>query len=192
VGAKSEWFNKRLSVSTAVYRIELNNILINANNADKPDLLEQRGQESSKGVEIDINGSILPTLSISANYAYNNSTITKSADPEQVGKQKEFTPHHMGGAWIRYSVHSGVFTGAGISVGSNFVTDQKTAQYGNISLPAYHVFNAALSYHIEKIQLSLNINNLTNETYWLGRGRSTVTVNPGAPRNYMFSVGYTF
>jgi iron complex outermembrane receptor protein len=85
-----------------------------------------------------------------------------------------------------------VLSGAGISVGSNFVTDQKTTQYGNITLPGYTVFNAAVSYQIQKIQLSLNVNNLADKTYWLGRGRSSVTVNPGAPRNFLFSVGYTF
>lgn len=191
-GAKSEWFSKRLTVSAAFYKIELNNILINANNADNPDLLEQRGQETADGFEVDINGSILPNLSISANYAYNYSVISKSDDPELVGTGKEFTPDHMGGAWLRYNVHRGLLHGAGVSFGTNFVASQKTAQYGNISLPSYHVFNAAVFYHIQKIQLSLNINNITDETYWLGRGRSTVSVNPGAPRNYMFSVGYTF
>jgi len=192
VGAKSEWFNKRLTISTAFYRIQLNNILINANDAANPDLLEQRGQEQSKGIEVDINGTILPHLSISANYAYNNSIITRSDDLELIGTGKEFTPHHMGGAWLRYRIHQGALNGVGLSLGGNFVTDQKTAQYGNISLPSYKVFNAALSYQVQKVQLSLNINNLTDETYWLGRGRSTVSVNPGAPRNFLFSVGYSF
>lgn len=191
-GAKSEWFNKRLTLSASVYRIELNNILINANDDSNPELLEQRGQEVSKGIEVDINGSILPNLSISANYAYNNSLITKSDDPELVGTEKEFAPHHMGGVWVRYNILSGAIKGAGISVGGNFVTDQETGQYGNITLPSYSVLNAALFYQIQKIQLSLNVNNLTDETYWLGRGRSSVTVNPGAPRNFLVGISYTF
>jgi iron complex outermembrane receptor protein len=191
-GGKSEWFNNRLSVTTAVYRIEQNNILISANDASNPDLLEQRGQEVSKGVEVDINGRLLPNLTISANYSYNNITITKSDDPELVGTGKEFAPHHMGGAWLRYNISHGMLDGAGIAFGGHFVTEQTTAQYADLILPGYTVYDAALFYKIEKVRLSLNINNVTDETYWIGRGRSSVTVNPGAPRNFLFSVGYTF
>ena len=191
-GAKTEWLDNRFTVTTALYRIEQNNILISAFDAVNPDLLEQRGQEVSKGVEVDINGKIFSNLSISANYAYNNIIITKSDDPELVGTGKEFAPHHMGGAWIRYNANKGVLDGVGIALGGNFVTEQTTSQYGDLVLPSYTVFNAAVFYKMEKVRLSLNVNNLMDETYWIGRGRSSVTVNPGAPRNFLFSVGYNF
>lgn len=191
-GAKSEWYGNRLTVATAVYRIEQNNILVSAYDNNNPELLEQRGQEVSKGVEVDINGKILPNLSISANYSYIDAIITKSDDPELEGTEKEFVPHHMGGAWIRYNVSKGLLEGAGVALGGNVVTEQSTSQYGDLELPQYTVFNAAVFYRIEKVRLSLNINNLTDETYWIGRGRSSVTVNPGAPRNFLFSVGYAF
>lgn len=191
-GAKSDWLSNRLTITTALYRIEQNNILVSALDANNPDLLTQRGQEVSKGFEVDINGKILPNLSVSANYAHNEATITKSDDPELVGKDKEYTPNNMGGIWLKYNVYNGLLSGAGVAMGGNYVAEQSTGQYGNITLPSYTVFNAALFYKIEKVKLSFNINNLTDKTYWMGRGRSSVTVNPGAPRNFMFSVGYTF
>jgi iron complex outermembrane receptor protein len=167
-------------------------VLINANDANNPDLLQQRGQEQSKGVDIDINGRILNNLSVSANYAYTQSTITQSASPALVGTGKEFTPDHMGAVWLRYNIIRGGLKGLGLSFGGNFVSSQNTTQYAQITLPTYTVFNAALFYQIQRVQLSVNVNNLTDKTYWLGRGRSTVTVNPGAPRNALFSIGYRF
>lgn len=191
-GGKSEWFGNRLNINAAIYRIEQNNILISAFDPVNTDLLEQRGQEVSKGVEVDINGRLLPNLTISANYAYNDVVITKSDDPELENTGKDFTPDHMGGAWLRYNLTRGLLDGVGIALGSHFVTKQSTSQYADLTLPGYTVFDAALFYKIEKVRLSLNINNVSDEKYWIGRGRSSVTVNPGAPRNFLFSVGYTF
>ncbi|HEX6431324.1 MAG TPA: TonB-dependent receptor [Niastella sp.] len=191
-GLKTEWFNKKLTINTSVYRIELNNILVNAGDSTNPELLTQRGQEVSKGVEVEIVGKILPNLFVNANYAYNNAIITKSDDEKEIGKWKEFAPHHMGGFWLKYNFEKGVIKGVGLSFGGNFVTEQHTAQYDSIILPGYHVFDGAISYRVNKINLALNINNLSDERYWIGRGRANVTVNPGAPRNVMFRIGYTF
>ncbi|MEQ6118103.1 TonB-dependent receptor [Reichenbachiella sp. MALMAid0571] len=191
-GTKSEWFNKGLTLSASIYQIELNNVLINANDAINPDLLKQRGQERSKGFEVDINGKILPNLSISANYAYNEALITQSDNLDLIGTHKEYAPVQMGGTWIKYNVNKGQLNGAGIALGSNFVTKQITG--ADFDLPGYTVVDAALFYQIEKLRLSLNINNVTDKTYWVGRGRAGtgIAANPGAPRNFLFSVGYTF
>src|SRR5690606_2260897 len=55
-GAKTEFFNKQLSLNLAIYHIEQNNILINANDPQNPDRLRQLGQEQSRGVELDVYG----------------------------------------------------------------------------------------------------------------------------------------
>ena len=192
-GAKSEWFNKKLTVNTSIYRIELNNVLVNALDISNPDLLEQRGQEVSKGVEVDVMGKVLPNLLVNANYAYNNAIITKSDDPKLVGTGKEYSPDQMGGVWIRYNFIKGKINGLGLSFGTSFVAEQTTDMdlYGDLILPGYTIFDGGIYYKINKIQLTLNINNLTDVKYWIGRGRAT-TVNPGAPRNVMFRIGYVF
>lgn len=46
-------------------------------------------------------------------------------------------------------------------------------------------------YRIEKFQLALNANNLLNKTHWVG-GYDYNRLYPGAPRNLLASVGYTF
>ncbi|MGO1650286.1 MAG: TonB-dependent siderophore receptor, partial [Sphingobacterium sp.] len=64
IGAKSELLSNLLAINLAVYHIEKNNILMNANDGDNPDLLRQLGQQRSRGVEIDVNGQILPNFSV--------------------------------------------------------------------------------------------------------------------------------
>jgi len=198
-GVKSTFFNELFSVNLAIYRIEQNNILVNANNAGNPDLLEQRGQERAKGVEIDVIGNPLPNLSLNFNYAYNRAEITESDNEEEIGRIKENAPEHQGGIWAKYTFAKGIFSGLGIALGSNFVTERNTFDTYSIvdgvplglTLPSYVVFDAALSYRVNKFNIAANFNNLLDKTHWVG-GYSYTRLYPGAPRNFLLSVGYTF
>jgi iron complex outermembrane receptor protein len=72
VGAKSEWLDKRLVVSTAIYHLLVKGQLYNAGEAGNPDKMIQMGEEISKGVELDVVGYIAPYWTITANYAFND------------------------------------------------------------------------------------------------------------------------
>lgn len=190
VGAKSEFFNKKLSVNVALYNIEQNNILINANNPDNPDLLRQVGQQRSKGVELDAYGMLLPNLSISANFAYSEATITKSNNAAEVGSLLPNAPKIQTGFWGKYTFTIPELKGIGIGAGVNY-SGERTTQSAILKLPEYTVANAALYYTIDKFRISVNMNNVFNKTYWAG-GYDYNRLFPGAPRNFMFSMNYAF
>lgn len=189
-GAKGEFFNNRLAASIAVYYIENNNILVNANDSGNPDLLRQRGQEESKGFELDINGRILPNLSLTANYAYNEAVISESEVEEEIGRQKENAPTHQGGFFGKYTFNRGQLDGIGLSLGTNFVSERNTFEQ-ELQLPSYVVTDAGISYNIDKFNIRFLVRNVFDKTHWVG-GYSYVRLFPGAPRNYLLSVGYTF
>lgn len=190
IGAKGEFFKKRLAANVALYYIENNNILVNANAVDNPELLRQRGQEESFGFELDINGRISSNFTISANYAYNQATITESDDVEEIGLRKENAPLNQGGIFGKYTFESGTLKGVGLTLGSNFVSSRNTFDR-DLQLPQYTVFDAGVSYTVDKFNIRMLLNNFTNKTHWVG-GYSFTRLFPGAPRNYLLSVGYSF
>ncbi|MGK0139659.1 MAG: iron complex outermembrane receptor protein [Algoriphagus sp.] len=189
-GAKGEFFKKRLSVNLALYFIENNNILINANDPVNPDLLRQRGQEQSRGFEIDINGAIGSNLNLTANYAYNLAEITESDREEEIGQIKENAPKHAGGIFANYGFSGDLLKGFNLNMRTNFVSERNTF-IEDLQLPKYMVWDAGASYKVNKVKLALTINNLCDETHWVG-GYSYVRLFPGAPRNWLMNVSYNF
>ncbi len=187
VGGKGDFFNNRLSATVAAYTIERNNILVRD---IETDLLKQRGQERSRGFELDVNGQVSENFSISANYAYNVAKITESNDESLKGTIKENAPRHAGGFYTKYAFTSGALGGLNLKAGGNFVTERNTNDVG-LELPGYMVYDAGVSYEVNKIELSFMLNNVFDKTHWVG-GYSYVRLFPGQPRNYLLSVAYSF
>ncbi len=191
VGAKFEFFRKMLSVTTAAYYIEQNNILINALDPSNPDLLRQVGQQQAKGIELDINGRILPNLSMTAAFSYNLAKITESDNPAEIGSIMPNAPKNQGNVWIKYNFKNDtVLKGIGIAAGANYASKRFTNET-ILELPAYTVANVGIYYNFDNFKMALNVNNVFDKIYWVG-GFSYSRLFPGAPRNYMVSVGYTF
>jgi iron complex outermembrane receptor protein len=191
VGAKSSWFNDRLSVTTSVYQIEQSNTLYNANVAGQPDLLRQVGKERSRGIEFDVTGRISLNWSVLASYAYNDAKITDSTIPAEVGMQKPNAPRHMANIWTRYNLARGPLSGLGLGLGANYVDRRSLSINLAQSIPNYTLVDAALFYTIGKMQLQFNANNITGKKYWVG-GYDYIRLFPGTPRNYLLTMSYSF
>lgn len=198
VGAKTDWFNKRLSATASVFKIIQQNTLYPASPAvpGKPDLKMQIGEEESNGFEFDLAGEITPNWSILANYAYIDARITKTAqnNEKDFDMQRPSTPRHSGNIWTKYIITEGPLKHLGFGAGYNFVTER----YGQVGrrtnttvYPGYGLVNAVLYYKINQIQLQLNLNNVLNQTHWVG-GYDKLRSFPGAPRNINASVTYKF
>ncbi|MBZ4041688.1 TonB-dependent receptor [Flavobacterium hibisci] len=190
-GGKSSWFRERLFVTVALFKIQQKNTLYPANDTTNPDLMRAVGEEESKGIEIDVNGSITRNWSISAAYSYNEAYITESPEATEIGRQKPNTPVQQGNIWTRYNFTDGALKDFGIAMGSNFVTTRNLSQTITQTIPGYTLFNAALYYNINKFKIQLNANNITNKTYWVG-GYDYIRLFPGAPSNWLLTLGYSF
>ena len=195
IGAKGEYLNKRLSVTTALFSLRQKNTLYNAGVSGQPDLMVPIGEELSRGVEFDVSGRILPYWSIMANYAFNVAEISKAPEgTKDLNLQRPGTPRHSANLWTKFIVPAGMLRNLGIGVGLNGVSERK-GQVGRrenvVAYPGYALLNLALYYKVQEVQIQVNLNNALNKQYYIS-GYDRLRSFPGAPRNINLTINYRF
>lgn len=195
LGAKQELFNKNLLLTAAVYQIKKKNVtqLTNPGVPDANDRIwRQLGEVTSQGFEIEFNGRISPSFSVSGAYNYNDAKVTEDINEAKIGEKLGLAPLHQGSIWTRYEVGGDShLSGLGIGFGASFSSKTPMLQAPTITTPAYQVLDASISYRMDKVLFQLNVNNITDKRYYTGAVRATERYYTGAPRNLMFKVGYT-
>lgn len=192
VGTKIDLFDKKVLINAAVYEINQKNILLG--NSYDPDALVQRGSDRSRGFEVDITGYVTENWQIYASYAYIDAEITDDDNEELIGERKENTPVNSGNLWTRYNFDSSsALNGLGIGFGFTAQGSKVPWFTRDFEVPAFTTFDGAVYYTPSgtNVQLALNVNNITDETYWLG-AQTYTRLFPGAPRNLMVSATYKF
>ena len=195
IGAKGEYLNKRLSVTTALFSLRQKNTLYNAGVSGQPDLMVPIGEELSRAVEFDVSGRILPYWSIMANYAFNVAEISKAPEgTKDLNLQRPGTPRHSANLWTKFIVPAGMLRNLGIGVGLNGVSERK-GQVGRrenvVAYPGYALLNLALYYKVQEVQIQVNLNNALNKQYYIS-GYDRLRSFPGAPRNINLTINYRF
>ena len=193
-GVKASLLKGKFSINAALYEINQENVLINANVPAFPDSLVTRGADRSRGFEIDLAGYVLPNWQLNASYSYIDARIVRDSNKELNGARKENSPFNSANLWTRYNFTRGeVLKDIGIGLGLQYSGDKLPWFTRDFTVPAYTLLDMALYYHpgIGSLQLALNVNNLANTTYWLG-AQNYLRLFPGAPRNWMLTATYKF
>ena len=193
-GLKGDLFWGQLQVNAALYEINQRNLLINANDPANPDLLVTRGAERSRGFEIDVAGFILPDWQVNASYSYIDARILNDRDANLINARKQNTPYHSANLWTRYNFATGTALkdfGAGLGMQHNGSSIPWFTRA--FETPAYTLLDMALYYSPNKsnLQLAFNLNNVTNQTYWIG-AQTYLRLFPGAPRQALLTATYKF
>ena len=196
LGFKAELLNGKVFANLAFFDIIQKNILL----GDTYDLdnLTTRGEQRSRGFEVDLSGYVSSNFQLIASYGYNNAEIVEDAIEVFIGERIGGAPKHNANFWGRYDFVNKTLSGIGIGFGAQYV-DERYTWYNptyatdRVLLPSYSVFDAALYYKPASsgIQLTLKANNLFDKTYWLG-GLNPSRLGPGAPRNVLLNATYRF
>lgn len=161
VGTKWDLFDERLSLSFALFRTEKTNARV-SDPLGGPDLLLD-GANRVNGFEIGIAGSLTERWEIFGGYAFLDSKITKSTNPDEVGKDFANIPRHNFSVWTTYKV----LTDVEVGFGASYQSERYANNLNTLRLPDYWRFDAMASYRInENVAVRLNVLNITDELYY--------------------------
>ena len=111
----------------------------------------QTGEVRAQGFEFEARANLTEQLSLIAAYSYINPVVTKSNDPQQVGRQLQHTPQHQASIWAQYAFQGGSLNGVTVGAGMRYIG----ANFGDTAnlwrTPDYTLFDASLTVDLGKI-----------------------------------------
>ncbi len=179
----------RLSSTFALYQIEKNNVI--APDPTNPLFSVQNGQERSKGIEVELQGSPMPGLRFLTSYAYTLAKVTESTQ-YPVGNIKPNSPRNSGSVWASYQPQSGTLRNLGVNVGIVAVGDREDTYYNTALLPGYGRVDFGAFYDIrvqsgQTVRIGANVQNVFNHVCYLASNGQN-QVRPGAPVSALLSL----
>ena len=197
IGAKLDFFEGALSLTTSMFNLERTNI----KNTDPLNPARQInvGKQRVRGIELAANGQLpesLGSIELSAGYAYLDGNMIESIavvnSPQTpvvpiavLGKVPSLTPEHSGYVWGKKAL-GGAFSVAG---GVNYVGERFASLSNAVVLPSYLTADLAVYCDIGSWQLAANVKNVTDRNYIVSsHGSSDNLILPGAPRQFVVSL----
>ena len=195
VGVKNEWLGGSIMTTLAVYHINKENLIasnpnfIEDENEDTESALINFGKVEGDGVEFTLVGDVTDELSITANYAYNDTIVVEGSSSNTFGAGDRFVnaPRHQAGLWGRYAIHS---INSSMALGVNYVSEQISSDAQKVK--AFTVFDASWTTKWDNILFSLNVNNLFDKEYAVSGFSERNGHFPGQPREIIAQLKYNF
>jgi catecholate siderophore receptor len=185
VGAKWD-ANPRLSVTTAVYRLDRTNT--RSTDPNDPTRIVQTGSQRTNGYELGINGGVMPLWTIAGGYAYQDAFVTSATAAAPAGAHVAQVPHHSFSLWNHYQVHSRVAAGLGVLTRSDIFA----AIDNSVVLPGYARVDAAAFVTLKpRLRVQVNAENLFDRKYYVNADSNT-NISPGSPRAVRVGVTAAF
>ncbi len=197
LGWKQEWAGGAIMTTAALYQITKQDVA-QANPADvgpddgEPALLNL-GEVESEGVELTLVGDLTERLTMTANYAWNDTQVVEGVENDSIGNTfgdgQRFVnaPEHQFGIWARYALPS---LNSAVALGADYVSEQFS--FSGQRVKPYTVFDASWTTTWERITFQLNVRNLLDETYAVSGFLDRTGHFPGTPREIIGQLRYNF
>ena len=182
-GIKAELFEGKMSASFAYYIIVRENLILGVLQPDGTQLLEHAGEQTSEGIEFELNGLITDNWQflLSAGTADTNDKSTATT------KALRGTMDYRVSLWTVYDVTEGPLEGLSIGGGWIFNGEMVGDREGSYHVPATNVGELRLGYRFnDHYRISLNVKNITDNDWWED-SLGDVFMSAGTPRAYQLA-----
>jgi outer-membrane receptor for ferric coprogen and ferric-rhodotorulic acid len=181
IGAKAEFFERRLNASVAAF--ELCDTGRAFADAAHPTFFVNAGEVESKGWEVEAVGSLWQGYEVQAGYTRLDTVYLR--DATNVGLVFDtWEPRHSVKLWGVRRFEGGAAKGLTLGLGGNYAARTRSGN-GAAAIRAqdsYVVLNAMVGYRFgEDFSVSLNLNNLLDETYYTRLGGTNTYNSFGEP-----------
>jgi outer membrane receptor for ferric coprogen and ferric-rhodotorulic acid len=190
IGLKGEYLEGKLNASLAVFQLDLENLPISlpaaSCSAGQTACYAPSGKVRSRGVDIELNGSLTENWQIGAGYTYNYAKEFKESEERYnphlpLNLFKVFTNYRLPGILQKWKI------GGGLNVQSKIYNSNGLKQGG------YSTTDLFVSYTASKnLDITMNANNIFDKVYYSSIGTPWGTSFFGDPRNYMLTAKYRF
>ncbi len=184
LGAK--WsFTSGLGLTAAVYELERSKTAV----VDPAtNLTVLTGSQKSKGVELELTGTLTESWDVLAGYAYQDAKITSTTAAAPAGRHVPLVPDHQASLWNSYRFSPMWRAALGVVYQSDVFASLSNA----VTLPSFVRVDAALFVTINRnFAVQLNVENALDKTYW-GTAHNDNNITPGSPLAGRLTLTATF
>ena len=182
IGHRWQGWNGRVDTSLAVYHITRNNVTVQ----ETVTTFRQIGEQTSKGLDVDINTDLGSGTYLIFNYGFATPRYEDADDLS--GLRPRFVPRNLVNLWVRKDFRRG-FNAA---FGARFVGEQFVNDSNSVHLDAYTIFSGAIGYRTDRWEWTLNAENLFNKTDYFLPGHFSNNAFPGQPINVNSTIRFKF
>jgi len=185
IGLKGHW-QDTLSARLSAYRLTDENAAAPTKDGDQVAL----GKRQMQGVELEVNGEIMPNLQVSGGYSYLDSDIKQASSDRDDGIFL-LMPKHSANLWVSYEADNWLARPLTVGLGVNAVGEFSSSQ--GIKADSYNTWDAMVSYPFnDQLTGQLNVYNLFNKDHYVRVGSLNTFNIPGDEREVKASLSYKF
>lgn len=193
LGMKKHWWDDRVSSSIAVFHITKDNVL--TTNPNDSAYMISAGQETSRGIELDLSAQPLDRLNLKLAYSYTDASVSKTTANSGIAKGSRLlnSPKHAANLFAMYDIWQSGEQKVGIGGNLQYVSARSGNVYDNgFELPAYTLMNLNAYYQVNaRLRYQFTFNNVFDKTYYVSSVKDE-WVTPGNLREMFISVNYQF
>jgi catecholate siderophore receptor len=187
-GTKWNVLNQRLTLTGAMYQMQMANVRETDPNNPTADILA--GNYRVRGFELGATGHLTDRWSVFGGYSFNDAIVVASPNPKEVGHSPPNAPRHTLTAWTEYHLPwHGLEVGGGINFVSARTASSTPVTGTNIidRAPGYWTMQLMAKYPITpNLSAQVNITNVTDTYYYDGLHPGHIILGPS--RAALFSL----